>query len=70
MVHLVRPEQGTDNALLCRACDELRDPVVPQEWFLLPLFVIDEAVARIKNGTISGPIYDPESARLIRQPNQ
>ncbi len=39
-------------------------PVVPREWFLVPLFVIDEAVSRIKDGTITGYQYDPGTAAL------
>lgn len=41
-------------------------PVVPREWFLVPLFVIDEAVNRIKDGTITGYRYDPSTASLKR----
>lgn len=44
--------------------DRFGSPVVPREWFLVPLFVIDEAVARIKDGTITGYQYDPGSASL------
>lgn len=45
--------------------DRFGKPVVPQEWFLVPLFIIDEAVARIKDGTISNYVYAPNSAELI-----
>ena len=31
-----------------------------------PLIAIDEAVGRIKDGTITGHIYDPKTARLVR----
>lgn len=44
--------------------DRFGRPVVPREWFLVPLFVIKEAVERIKDGTISGYRYDPDSAVL------
>ena len=44
--------------------DRFGNPVAPREWFLVPLFVIDEAVERIKDGTISKFIYDPNSAIL------
>ena len=48
---------------------EIRDrfgrPVVPREWFMVPLFVIDEAVARIKDRSIVDYVYDPKSAKLI-----
>lgn len=46
--------------------DRFGNPVIPQEWFLVPLFVIDEAVERIKDGSITGHVYDPEIARLVR----
>lgn len=41
--------------------------VVPQEWFLVPLFVVDEAVEKIRNGTIANYAYDPKQARLIER---
>jgi hypothetical protein len=44
--------------------DRLGRPIVPREWFLVPLFVIDEAVQRIKNGSITQSVYDPKSASL------
>jgi hypothetical protein len=44
--------------------DRFGQPVMPREWFLVPLFVIKEAVERIKDGTISGYIYDPQEACL------
>ncbi len=46
--------------------DRFGHPVQPEEWFLVPLFVIDEAVARIKDGSITGYIYDPSAAKLVR----
>ena len=46
--------------------DRFGNPVVPREWFLVPLFVIDEAVSRIKDGTITGYQYDPGTASLKR----
>ncbi len=49
---------------------ELQDrfgiPVKPREWFLLPLGVIEEAIDKIKAGTINQFRYDPQSASLIR----
>ena len=49
---------------------EIRDrfgkPVVPREWFLVPAFVVDEAVERIKDGTITDYVYDPKAARLVK----
>jgi len=44
--------------------DRFGRPVIPREWFLVPLFVIKEAVERIKDGTISGYVYDPGEACL------
>ena len=39
--------------------------VEPREWFLVPLPVIDEAIQRIKDGTIGGFRYDRETVRLV-----
>jgi hypothetical protein len=47
--------------------DRFGNPVVPREWFLAPLFAVDEAVSRIKDGTITSYIYDPATARLRRR---
>lgn len=46
--------------------DRFGNPVIPQEWFLVPRFAIDEAVDRIKDGTITGYVYDPKTAKLVR----
>ncbi|HQR02751.1 MAG TPA: GIY-YIG nuclease family protein [Rhodocyclaceae bacterium] len=46
--------------------DRFGHPVQPQEWFLVPLFVVDEAVERIKDGTITNYVYDPQAARLVK----
>ncbi|MEQ9446747.1 MAG: GIY-YIG nuclease family protein [Rhodospirillaceae bacterium] len=45
--------------------DRFGNPVVPREWFLVPFSVIDEAVERIKDGTIKDFVYDPKQARLV-----
>jgi hypothetical protein len=45
--------------------DRFGNPVVPREWFLVPRFVVDDAVERIKDGTITGYIYDPNTAQLV-----
>lgn len=47
--------------------DRFGQPVVPREWFLVPLFVIDEAVERIRDGTIAGYVYDPTRAKLVQR---
>lgn len=46
--------------------DRFGIPVAPREWFLVPTFVIDEAVERIKDGTITQYVYDPQVARLVK----
>ncbi len=45
--------------------DRFGNPVKPREWFLVPLHVIDEAVQRIRDGSITDMVYDPETARLV-----
>ena len=45
--------------------DRFGHPVQPEEWFLVPLFVVDEAVERIKDGSITGYVYDPQVAQLV-----
>lgn len=45
--------------------DRFGNPIKPREWFLVPLHVIDEAVERIRNGTITDVTYDPHVARLV-----
>lgn len=47
--------------------DRFGRPIVPREWFLVPLFVIDEAVERIRDGTIASYQYDSEQAALIQR---
>lgn len=45
--------------------DRFGHPVKPREWFLVPLHVIDEAVERIRDGSITNFVYDPQAARLV-----
>lgn len=45
--------------------DRFGHPVKPREWFLVPLHVIDEAVARIRDGSITRYVYDTASASLV-----
>jgi hypothetical protein len=45
--------------------DRFGQPIVPREWFLVPLFVIDEVIEKIKDGTIGDLQYDPNSATLV-----
>jgi hypothetical protein len=46
--------------------DRFGQPVIPREWFLVPRFVIDEVVDKIRDGTVLNFRYDPKSASLIR----
>jgi hypothetical protein len=45
--------------------DRFGNPVKPREWFLVPLQVINEAVQRIRDGSITEVTYDPQTARLV-----
>lgn len=45
--------------------DRFGHPVKPKEWFLVPLQVIDEAVKRIRDGSITNFVYDPKTATLV-----
>ncbi|MDB6179490.1 GIY-YIG nuclease family protein [Paracoccus sp. Z330] len=47
--------------------DRFGRPVKAREWFLVPLFVINEAVEKIRNGTIKNFVYDPNSAALVER---
>ncbi|MBC7801760.1 MAG: GIY-YIG nuclease family protein, partial [Gemmatimonadaceae bacterium] len=46
--------------------DRFGQPVIPREWFLVPLFAIDEAIGKIRSGTITGYVYDPKSVSFSR----
>jgi len=51
--------------------DRFGRPVAPREWFLIPLFVIKEAIEKIKDGTITDYIYNSEGAALEKRgPNK
>lgn len=45
--------------------DRFGKPVIPREWFLVPLFIVDEVVERIKDQTIGKYVYDKDSVALI-----
>lgn len=47
--------------------DRFGHPVKPREWFLVPLHVIDDAVRRIRDGSIIDVMYEPKTASLIVQ---
>jgi hypothetical protein len=48
---------------------ELKDrfgiPVQPREWFFVPLSTIEEAIEKIKAGTLNQFRYDPKTAKLM-----
>lgn len=46
--------------------DRFGRPVVPREWFLVPLFVINDAIDKIRDGTITSYRYDPRDVELKR----
>jgi len=45
--------------------DRFGHPVVPKEWFLVPLFIIDQVVEKIRDGVIQDYLYDYENAVLL-----
>jgi len=45
--------------------DRFGKPVVPREWFLVPLAVIDEVVQLIREGRLADFRYDREQARVV-----
>lgn len=45
--------------------DRFGNPINPREWFLVPLFIIDEVVEKIKDGSLSKYQYDTNSVKLI-----
>lgn len=47
--------------------DRFGHPVKPREWFLVPLAAIDEAIERIRNGSITSVVYDPKKAQFVKR---
>ena len=45
--------------------DRFGNPVVPREWFLVPLFVIDETIEKIRDRSIVNYRYDPNLGKII-----
>lgn len=49
--------------------DRFGKPSVPREWFLVPFSAIEDAVERLKDGSLTKYVYDPEIAELkLRDP--
>jgi hypothetical protein len=47
------------------AGDRFGKSVQPREWFLVPLHVINELVAKISDGSVKKFIYDPAKAQFV-----
>jgi hypothetical protein len=47
--------------------DRFGKPVLPREWFLVPLRVIDEVVQLIREGRLGDYRYDREQARIVEK---
>ena len=45
--------------------DRFGKAVRPREWFLVPLHIVDDIVARIADGTLAGMTYDPHVVALV-----
>ena len=45
--------------------DRFGNPVVPREWFLVPLFIIDESIEKIRDGSIVNYRYDPNLGKIV-----
>ena len=45
--------------------DRFGNPVRPKEWFLVALPVVEEAIRRLRDGTLVDVRYDPQTASLI-----
>lgn len=46
--------------------DRFGSQVEPREWFLVPLGVIEEAMQKLMEGTISDYQYDPQKASIVK----
>ena len=46
--------------------DRFGKPIKPREWFLVPLFIIDEIIKHIKDKSIVNYKYDVEKAKIIK----
>ncbi|MEQ8425100.1 MAG: GIY-YIG nuclease family protein [Balneola sp.] len=47
--------------------DRFGKPVKAREWFLVPIFIIDEIVKILKEGSLSDYEYDPKTAELKKR---
>lgn len=49
--------------------DRFGKVIAPREWFLVPLFIIDEAVEKIKSGSIVEYSYDSVAGKIMKENN-
>lgn len=61
LLHRVFGAAQLDLSLIDRFGNEIR----PREWFLVPLSAVDEAVERIRDGSITDYIFSRNEARLV-----
>ncbi|MBQ5496954.1 MAG: GIY-YIG nuclease family protein, partial [Acetobacter sp.] len=47
--------------------DRFGNPFTPREWFMVPIFVIDDIVDRFQDNTLKDYYYDPQKAALVRR---
>lgn len=47
--------------------DRFGNPIIPREWFLVPLFVIDEMVDKIKDGSVISYRYDVQKQEIVER---
>ncbi len=47
--------------------DRMGNPIVPREWFLVPLFVIDKTIEIIRSGEIVNYRYEVETQRILER---
>ncbi len=47
--------------------DRFGGQVEPQEWFLVPLKAIEEAIERLKAGSIGNYQYDAATAQIVKR---
>lgn len=47
--------------------DRFGNPIIPREWFLVPLFLIDEAVEKIRDGSIINYQYNVETQNIMQR---
>jgi hypothetical protein len=50
--------------------DRFGKPTTPREWFLVPLFIIDEMVEKIKDGTLANYYFDLEESKIVLKRNK